>query len=115
MGFLTTVGDLALVVLGFSLIIFLHELGHFAAARWAKVRVLAFAMGFGPAVASYRKGMGWRSGSSEKEYQKLLKEEARGGRVWVGLAREARGRTRVGPTGSAPPSIGSTCCRWAGT
>ena len=28
-----------------SLIIFLHELGHFVAARWAGIRVLAFAVG----------------------------------------------------------------------
>ncbi|MDP1663120.1 MAG: site-2 protease family protein [Phycisphaerales bacterium] len=72
MGFLTTTGDLALVVIGFSLIIFLHELGHFVAARWAGIRVLAFALGFGPAVVSYRKGMGVRRGSSEREYQRLL-------------------------------------------
>lgn len=73
---LGTVGDLALVVLGFSLIIFIHELGHFVAARWAGIRVLAFALGFGPAVFSYRKGMGLRRGSSEPAYQRLLKEDA---------------------------------------
>lgn len=73
---LGTVGDLALVVLGFSLIIFIHELGHFMAARWAGIRVLAFALGFGPAVVSYRKGMGVRRGSSEPEYRRLLKEDS---------------------------------------
>ncbi|HYD01003.1 MAG TPA: site-2 protease family protein [Phycisphaerales bacterium] len=71
---LGTVGDLVLVVIGFSLIIFLHELGHFAAARWARIRVLAFALGFGPAAFSYRKGMGFRRGSSEKEYLRRLQE-----------------------------------------
>ncbi|HEX8878019.1 MAG TPA: site-2 protease family protein, partial [Phycisphaerales bacterium] len=50
--------DLALVVIGFGLIIFVHELGHFVAARWAGIRVLAFALGFGPAAVSYRKGLG---------------------------------------------------------
>jgi len=59
--------DLALVIAGFSLIIFLHELGHYVAARWAGVRVLAFAMGFGPALASYRRGIGFQWGSSERE------------------------------------------------
>jgi regulator of sigma E protease len=73
MGF-GTLGDLALVVIGFSLIIFLHELGHFAAARWARIRVLAFALGFGPAAFSFRKGLGFRRGSSEREYQRRLKE-----------------------------------------
>lgn len=64
--------DLALVVIGFGLIIFVHELGHFVAARWAGIRVLAFALGFGPAAFSYRKGLGFRKGSSEEEYLKWL-------------------------------------------
>ncbi len=67
-----------LVVLGFSLIIVVHELGHFLAARWAGIRVLAFAVGFGPAMVSYRKGLGWRRGSSEAEYKKLLNTVAAG-------------------------------------
>ncbi|HYE03635.1 MAG TPA: site-2 protease family protein, partial [Phycisphaerales bacterium] len=66
---LETALDLALVFLGFSLIIVVHELGHFLVARWAGIRVLAFAVGFGPALLSYRKGLGWRAGSSEREYQ----------------------------------------------
>lgn len=75
--FLGTAVDLTLVILGFSLIIFLHELGHFLAARWAGIRVLAFALGFGPAVVSYRKGMGWRRGSGEREYFSRLSSDAR--------------------------------------
>ncbi|MCC6679018.1 MAG: site-2 protease family protein [Phycisphaerales bacterium] len=67
-GLLGTMLDLLLVILGFGLIILIHELGHFVAARWAGIRVLAFAIGFGPAIASYRKGLGWRRGSSEREY-----------------------------------------------
>lgn len=75
MSFLTTIFDLLLVILGFGFIVFVHELGHFVAARWAGIRVLAFAIGFGPALASYRKGLGWRRGSSEQEYQDALKRE----------------------------------------
>jgi regulator of sigma E protease len=60
--------DLLLVILGFGLIIFIHELGHFLAAKWAGIRVLAFAIGFGPALCSYRKGMGVRLGTSEPQY-----------------------------------------------
>lgn len=71
-----TTFDLALVVLGFTLIIVIHELGHFWAARWAGIRVLAFAVGFGPAIASFRKGFGWRRGSSEREYHALLARDA---------------------------------------
>lgn len=75
MDLLLTLRDLALVILGFGFIVFIHELGHFAAARWAKVRVLAFAMGFGPALVSWRRGMGLRFGSSERAYQALSEGE----------------------------------------
>jgi len=65
LGLLGTLQDLALVIVGFGLIILIHELGHFVAARWAGIRVLAFAIGFGPAALSYRKGIGLRRGSTE--------------------------------------------------
>lgn len=70
-GIFGTLLDLLLVILGFSLIIVIHELGHFLTARWAGVRVLAFAVGFGPALLSYRKGLGWRRGSSEVAVSKM--------------------------------------------
>ena len=73
---LGTLADLGLVVLGFTAIIFFHELGHFVAARWAGIRVLAFAIGFGPAAVSWRKGLGWRRGSSEGEYGERGSSEA---------------------------------------
>lgn len=69
---LTTIFNLATVLIGFGLIVFFHELGHFLAAKWAKVRVLAFALGFGSAIVSYRRGIGLRRGSSEREYFNLL-------------------------------------------
>ncbi len=75
MNFLSTTFDLLLVILGFGFIVFIHELGHFVAARWAGIRVLAFAIGFGPALVSFRKGMGFRKGSSELEYLDSLKRE----------------------------------------
>jgi regulator of sigma E protease len=77
---LGTFRDLVLFLLGFGLIVFVHELGHFAAARWAGVRVLAFAIGFGPPLISFRKGLGFRRGSSEKEYL----AQGGGGRVTAG-------------------------------
>ncbi len=64
---LATFFDLLLVILGFGLIIVIHELGHFLAARWAGVRVLAFAVGVGKPVVSYRRGRGGGGGSSEGE------------------------------------------------
>lgn len=77
-GPLATLLDLLMVVIGFGLIIFVHELGHFLAARWAGIRVLAFALGFGPALFSYRPGMGFRQGSSELEYRKLVRQRGDG-------------------------------------
>lgn len=64
---LSSAFDLLLVVLGFGFVILIHELGHFLAARWAGIRVDAFAIGFGPAICSWRKGLGFRMGSSERE------------------------------------------------
>lgn len=41
-----------LIVLG--IVVFVHEAGHFMAARWAGVRVNTFSIGFGPAVFKWR-------------------------------------------------------------
>lgn len=45
-----------LLILGFSLVIFVHELGHFLAAKWAGVRVERFAIGFGKELVGFNKG-----------------------------------------------------------
>lgn len=49
-----------LIVLG--VVVFVHELGHFLAARWAGVRVDAFSIGFGPALLKWtdRRGTVWK-------------------------------------------------------
>ncbi|MEO0513192.1 MAG: site-2 protease family protein [Planctomycetota bacterium] len=60
--------NLALILFGFGLVIVIHELGHFLAARWAGVRVETFSVGFGDALVSFRPGMGWRRGSTLAEY-----------------------------------------------
>lgn len=44
------------VVLGIGLVIFVHELGHFMAARWCGVRVEVFSLGFGPKLFGWRRG-----------------------------------------------------------
>ena len=79
MSTLGTALDVAMVICAFTAIIIVHELGHFIAARWAGIRVLAFAVGFGPAVVSYRKGLGVRRGSSEAEYSRLAQRSLAGG------------------------------------
>lgn len=72
---LSSAFDLLLVILGFGFVILIHELGHFLAARWAGIRVHAFAIGFGPAICSYRKGLGFRLGSSEGELTRKYGEK----------------------------------------
>jgi RIP metalloprotease RseP len=48
----------ALVLVGLGFVIFIHELGHFAVAKWCDVYVETFSIGFGPALpgCSYKKG-----------------------------------------------------------
>jgi regulator of sigma E protease len=50
------------VVIGFSIIIFVHELGHFLAAKWMGVRVERFAVGFFYRLCGYRRGEGFTFG-----------------------------------------------------
>ncbi len=45
----------AMVALGIGLVIFVHELGHFLAARWCGVRVEVFSLGFGPRLFGWRR------------------------------------------------------------
>lgn len=47
---------LMVVVLGVVLMIFLHELGHFMAAKLSDMQVTEFFIGFGPRIWSFRRG-----------------------------------------------------------
>ncbi|MBK8913366.1 MAG: site-2 protease family protein [Phycisphaerales bacterium] len=58
---------IAQIVIGFTLIIFVHELGHFLAAKWVGVRVDRFAIGFGPRLFGWRRGEGLTLGRA-REY-----------------------------------------------
>lgn len=49
------------VLLLFSLAVFIHELGHFLAARWMGLTIDAFSIGFGPAI--------WKRKVGETEYR----------------------------------------------
>ena len=44
------------VAIGLGLVIFFHELGHFAVAKWCGVHVERFSIGFGPIIWSRQKG-----------------------------------------------------------
>ena len=45
-----------------TVVVFFHELGHFLVARWCKVRVLVFSVGFGPELLGFndRHGTRWK-------------------------------------------------------
>jgi regulator of sigma E protease len=53
---MSTIAFIAVFILVLGALIFVHELGHFLLAKWNKVGVLEFAIGFGPIIASFRKG-----------------------------------------------------------
>jgi len=53
---LQSVPMVLVTVLAFGLLIVIHELGHYLAARWAGMRVERFSVGFGPVVWSRRRG-----------------------------------------------------------
>lgn len=58
-----SIGDVSstlLVALGLGLVIFIHELGHFAVAKWCDVKVERFSIGFGPVL--------WKVTRGETEY-----------------------------------------------
>jgi membrane-associated protease RseP (regulator of RpoE activity) len=44
------------VIVGFVLMLFVHELGHYLAARRAGMKVTEFFLGFGPRIYSFRRG-----------------------------------------------------------
>ena len=48
--------DAVVVILVLGLMIFVHELGHFLAAKFYRVRVLVFSLGFGPRLLHFTKG-----------------------------------------------------------
>jgi regulator of sigma E protease len=75
------------LVLGFGFLIFVHELGHFAVAKWVNIRCPQFAIGFGQAMFSWRKGIGLMRGSTEAEYEKRCIEKLKAD----GIAPEADG------------------------
>ncbi len=59
---LTSIAKIALFLLVLSVLVVLHEYGHFVLARLNKVRVLEFSVGFGPKLA------GWTSKRSGTAY-----------------------------------------------
>jgi regulator of sigma E protease len=80
------------VVLGIGLVIFVHEAGHYMAARLCGVRVHVFSLGFGPRL------FGWRRGGTD--YQVALVPLG-------GYVRMAGEETHYSDQPSAPDELGS--------
>lgn len=55
-GVLDNIWNVLCVVMGLGLVIFFHELGHFAVAKWCDVNVQRFSIGFGPILWSRQRG-----------------------------------------------------------
>lgn len=60
------------LLVGFGFVIFWHELGHFLAAKAVGIKVEQFAVGFGQAILAWRKGLGFRVGTTRPEYEKRV-------------------------------------------
>jgi len=69
-----TVLYVVLMLIGFGALIFIHELGHFLAAKWAGIRTEAFAVGMGPVALAWRRGIGLRLGSTGKAVDERVRE-----------------------------------------
>ncbi|MBI1338573.1 MAG: PDZ domain-containing protein [Phycisphaera sp.] len=74
---LTGTSSFLIFLLGFGFLIFIHELGHFVVAKLVGIKVTQFAIGFGHSVLSWRKGLGFRAGSTEAEYEKRIEDHLR--------------------------------------
>ena len=59
---LSLAGTILAFLFVLTIIVFIHEMGHFLAARWCGVAVSTFSIGFGPELAGFndRKGTRWK-------------------------------------------------------
>src|SRR6266545_4632936 len=87
-------GSLLLLIVGFGFVIFWHELGHFLAAKWVGIKVEQFAVGMGQALVSFRKGIGWKLGSTRAEYERRTHEHLE--KMQVGEKPEEWTDTQIG-------------------
>jgi len=86
-GMLESTKRILLVLLGFSSIVFVHELGHFLVARACSVRCEAFSIGIGPRLFGWRKNFGLSFGSDpvDKLREKTKKAKLEGGDTGRGI------------------------------
>lgn len=97
------VGYIVPFLLVLTLLVFVHEMGHYLVGRWSGIKIVAFSIGFGPELVGFndRRGTRWKfcaiplggyvkfygdeDAASTPDYQKL-----------EGLSAEERGRTFLG-------------------
>jgi regulator of sigma E protease len=53
-------GTIIPFVLVLSLLVFVHEMGHYLVGRWSGIKILAFSVGFGPEIAGFTDSHGTR-------------------------------------------------------
>ena len=56
MSMLTHSLDLLIVIVAIIVMVMIHELGHFATAKWSHMKVTEYFLGFGPRLWSFRRG-----------------------------------------------------------
>ena len=121
MTYLANSGNILLLAFGFGFVIFWHELGHFLAAKWADVKVEQFAVGFGQALLSWRKGLGFRWGSTQDDFQRRVREHIESKMTEAASAANWHHRPNSNSLPpprrsiSAKPNTASTGSPWAGT
>jgi regulator of sigma E protease len=111
-GALESTKRLSLVLIGFSSIIFVHELGHFLVARACSVRCDVFSIGIGPRLFGWKKGIGLSFGKSPEDRNKKTEEEtpagaARGTGTIGDLEQTAEPKVTRNPS-SPDKSVGET-------
>ena len=67
-----------LLIVGFGFVIFVHELGHFLAAKAVGIKVEQFALGFGQAIICWRKGIGFAVGNTAKQFDRRVRQHIEG-------------------------------------
>ncbi|PDT07545.1 RIP metalloprotease RseP [Rhizobium sp. M1] len=55
-------GNIVTFILVLSLLVFVHEMGHYLVGRWSGIRIIAFSVGFGPEIFGFtdRHGTRWK-------------------------------------------------------
>lgn len=114
-GGMLTLWHWLVAALVFSLLILVHELGHFLAARREGVRVERFSLGFGPALFRRRiRGVEWRLGVIPfGGYVALAGEEESTGRADEFCTKGPGSRARVIAAGVAMNALAAVLALWA--